>query len=60
MNTQNTIRSETVPEFARAALGNALLRDFLENIRDPEKLKLYNELGKAFLERRAAEKGGTV
>ena len=59
--SQCVIRPELIPDHVREDIGRTLFNDFMERIRDPAKLRLYNELGKAFLERQAAkaEKGGS-
>ena len=46
-----TVQTELIPDCVRESIGNILFRRFMENIRDPDKLQRYNELGQAFLER---------
>lgn len=46
-----TVQTELIPDCVRESIGNILFRRFIENIRDPDKLQRYNELGQAFLDR---------
>lgn len=57
-----SIDKALIPQHVREDIGRTLFKSFMESIRDPEKLRLYNELGKAFLERQAAkaEEGGSM
>ena len=48
-----------IPSHIREDVGNTLFKSFMEAIKDPEKLRRYNELGEAFLKRRAEQKGGS-
>lgn len=57
---QCTICLELIPDYVRADIGKTLFKSFMENIRDPEKKRRYDELGRAFLERQAAKKGGNT
>lgn len=45
------VQTELIPDCVRESIGNTLFKHFMENIRDPDKLRRYNELGAAFLER---------
>ena len=45
------VQTELIPDCVRESIGNILYKRFMENIRDPEKLQHYNELGRAFMER---------
>lgn len=52
-NAPSTVKVQTdlIPDCVRESIGTTLYKRFMENIRDPEKLQRYNELGRAFLER---------
>lgn len=45
------VQTDLIPDCVRESIGAILYKRFMENIRDPEKLQRYNELGRAFLER---------
>ena len=50
------IDTSLIPRYVREEIGNILLRGFMESIQDPEKKRRYDELGRAFLERRLRRK----
>ena len=52
------LQLETIPDYIREDVGRTLYQSFMERIRDPEVKRQYDELGRAFLERYAAKKGG--
>lgn len=54
-----TLRPGLIPGCIRENIALTLYRRFMEEIRDPEKLRQYNELGRAFMERQAEEGGNT-
>lgn len=54
-NARVSIDKALIPQHVLDDIGRTLFKSFMESIQDPEKLRLYNELGKAFMERRAAK-----
>ena len=45
------IDTDQIPDCVRESIGNALLRRFMENIRDPATKRRYDEFGQEFMER---------
>ena len=54
MDTTIKIDPALIPEHIRADIAQTLLSDFLERIKEPGMLELYNERGRAFLARMEA------
>lgn len=46
------VQTDQIPDYIREDIGRTLFKSFMENIRDPEKLRQFNELGEAFMKRR--------
>ena len=45
------IQTDLIPDCVRESIGTSLYRRFMENIRDPETKRRYDELGRQFVER---------
>ena len=45
------VQTALIPDCVRESIGNALYQRFMENIRNPDTKRRYDELGRAFLER---------
>lgn len=46
-----TIDTALIPDHVRENIGTTMYKRFMENIRDPETKRRYDELGRAFMER---------
>ena len=50
-NSMPRIQFDLIPDCVRESIGNTLCKRFMENIRDPETKRRYDELGAQFIER---------